>query len=374
MAKKTGQQQRHQQQRPQQATIGSAGPAEIDVWTRPTVHHSGCPAACEVVPRSGSQQGSWRPWGIGGSDIGAILGLSNYRTPVDVWLDKTGAGSNDPRPVRVAQRLGHYLEPFVVQEYEQLTGNVCVAHPEPFRHPVHPELFGHVDRIATHGVGLHAKQVVLECKTSSAFRASEWGPSWSDLVPAEYLVQCLWYLGLSGLEEAHLAVLLGNTELRTYRVVRDEGLIGHMFDRAHRFWVEHVLASVPPEPTTREGVESLHPEHTPGLSKEANECVLKDLARYAELDQALCATRSELDALRDRVAVAMGPAEELTCAGQTVATWRRSRDATRLDTERLRRERPDVFRSYCVVRPGSRRLLISATSQQGLQATNEEST
>lgn len=239
---------------------------------------------------------------------------------------------------------------------------------------MHPELFGHVDRIATHGVGTGAKQIVLECKTSSAFRASEWGPSWSDLVPAEYLVQCLWYLGLSGLEEAHLAVLLGNTELRTYRIARDEGLIAHMFDRAHRFWVEHVLTSVPPEPTTREGVELLHPDHTPGLTKEADACLLKDLARYAELDQALCATRSELDALRERVALALGPAEELTWAGQTVATWRRSKDASRLDTERLRRERPEVYRNYCVVRPGSRRLLISATSELSLKATDEEST
>ena len=27
---------------------------------------------------------------LGGSDLGAILGLSKYRTAVDVWLEKTG--------------------------------------------------------------------------------------------------------------------------------------------------------------------------------------------------------------------------------------------------------------------------------------------
>ena len=31
---------------------------------------------------------SWRPWGIGGSDIAAILGISPYRSAVEVWLDK----------------------------------------------------------------------------------------------------------------------------------------------------------------------------------------------------------------------------------------------------------------------------------------------
>ena len=32
-----------------------------------------------------------RPWGLGGSDVGAILGLSPYRSPLQVWLEKVGA-------------------------------------------------------------------------------------------------------------------------------------------------------------------------------------------------------------------------------------------------------------------------------------------
>ena len=34
-----------------------------------------------------------RPWGIGGSDIGAIVGLSPYKSAVDVWLEKVGRAS-----------------------------------------------------------------------------------------------------------------------------------------------------------------------------------------------------------------------------------------------------------------------------------------
>ena len=30
---------------------------------------------------------------IGGSDIGAILGLNPYKSPVDVWMEKTGKAS-----------------------------------------------------------------------------------------------------------------------------------------------------------------------------------------------------------------------------------------------------------------------------------------
>ena len=33
---------------------------------------------------------NWRRTGLGGSDIAAVLGLSKWRTPWDVWADKKG--------------------------------------------------------------------------------------------------------------------------------------------------------------------------------------------------------------------------------------------------------------------------------------------
>ena len=168
-----------------------------------------------VKDRSSEPVQGWRPWGIGGSDIGALLGLSPYRCAVDVWLDKVNTGGGAvPRPA-LPMRLGNFLEPFVVEEYERLTSNRTRRQVATLHHPEHAELFGHVDRIATsnsttenNSAQACGQDVVLECKTCSAFRANEWGPAWSDEVPAEYLAQCLWYLGLTGCEEAHLAVLL----------------------------------------------------------------------------------------------------------------------------------------------------------------------
>lgn len=314
----------------------------------------------------------WRPWGVGGSDVGAILGLSPFRSAVDVWLDKVHRGAAPARPSVVAQRVGTYLEPFVVQEYERLTGNNCQAHPQPFHHPDHPELFGHVDRMVTQGTAqatsnqtkAEASRIVLECKTCSAFRAGEWGPAWSDLVPAEYLVQCLWYLGLAGCEEAHLAVLLGNTDLRVYRIRRDEALERHLFERAHRFWLEHVLTGTPPPPRTRDQVESLYPTHTAGLTREASPEMLTKLSRLAQLQEEVRLAEQELDEIRQEVALEMGPAEALTWGGQTLATWRHSRESTRLDTQRLRHERPDIVQAYTRQVSAGRRLLLATLSSE----------
>ncbi len=53
--------------------------------------------------------------GLGGSDIGAILGMSKYRTPVDVWAEKTGRAA--PAESNLAMRFGTYAEQFVAEEY-----------------------------------------------------------------------------------------------------------------------------------------------------------------------------------------------------------------------------------------------------------------
>ncbi len=128
----------------------------------------------DTTPVNAPPMQGWRPWGIGGSDIGAILGVSPYRGPVDVWLDKVWRDGGEQDAGALPMRLRSYLEPFVVQEYEALPGNTTRQHAATLRHPEHPELFGHVDRLATQ---THPTQgtldVVLECKTCSAFRAHE---------------------------------------------------------------------------------------------------------------------------------------------------------------------------------------------------------
>lgn len=126
----------------------------------------------------------WRPWGIGGSDIGALLGVCPYRCAVDVWLEKVNAANAAPSKSALPMRLGNFLEPFAVQEYERITSNKTRRHDATMHHPYHPELFGHVDRIATGGhqsgnnsTEVSSGDIVLECKTCSAFRAKEWGPA-----------------------------------------------------------------------------------------------------------------------------------------------------------------------------------------------------
>ena len=337
-----------------------------------------------------------RPWGLGGSDVGAILGLSPYRSPLQVWLEKVGADRpaaslvEDPSwqpttdlaeeclegpPSRLSAtegveggihlRFGQHLEPFVAREYERLTGHTTHEHRRTLFHPTHRHLFAHVDRlVSTDGSGVIdvegrvSTRTLLECKTASAFNAGEWGRPWSDEVPAPYLAQCAWYTTITGCEEAHLAVLLGNSDLRVYRVTHDPALGEALVLAALRFWDDHVMTGRPPEPTTRKDVELMHPRETKGSQIEADEATLGQLRRLRRINDLSKRLEQESEAIKDRISVLMGGAERLTHGGRTLATWRNSAPARRVDLARLRRDRPELVAEYLLEGVPARRLQL----------------
>ena len=85
-----------------------------------------------------------RQSGLGGSDIGAILSLSPYRTPVDVWSEKTGRANGQEETLQM--RFGTYAEAFVAREYTAKTGNAVQRFTSMLRHATAPVL-GNVDRL-----------------------------------------------------------------------------------------------------------------------------------------------------------------------------------------------------------------------------------
>ena len=62
----------------------------------------------------------WRRRGIGGSDAAAVAGLNRWRSPMQVWLEKTGQieGSGDNE----AMYWGRILEDIIADEFSRRTG------------------------------------------------------------------------------------------------------------------------------------------------------------------------------------------------------------------------------------------------------------
>lgn len=207
-----------------------------------------------------------RKAGLGGSDIGAILGLSPYRTPVDVWMDKTGRSAGQDETLQM--RFGTYAEEFVAREYSAKTGRAVQRFTTMLHHPSAP-ILGNVDRlvipegakVASHKGEIRTDRG-LECKTASAFasfNSDEWGEEGTDQVPASYLVQCATYMALTGCAYWDLAVLFGNQEVRIYNLVRDLDLENEIIARASEWWATHVIGDVSPEPSNITDCNKLFP-------------------------------------------------------------------------------------------------------------------
>lgn len=311
-----------------------------------------------------------RPFGIGGSDVAALLGLSPHRTALELWADLMGrpqARGDEPLHLR----FGRHAEPFVADEYERRSGLVAVAHPDPLFHRLHGFMFGHVDRLV---VGRHDEPAVvdgrvtaaglLECKTASAFNRAAWGEDGSNLVPPHYLAQCAWYMAVTGCAWADLAVLIGNSELRVHRIERDAELEGLLVERATRFWHDHVLGHRPPAPTTPEDNQLLFPRSQPGTSVQAGPEVLALLESYRDRCEESERIKIECEELRARVQAHMGEAEELRAGPTVLATWRNAKGAERIDTAALEAELPEVAARFKVRAIGGRRFLLKGPAQR----------
>ena len=142
---------------------------------------------------------------LGGSDIGAILGLSRFRSPLQVWMEKTGKEVKklDSLPLR----FGSFAESFVASEYSRSTGFDLIHDESIYVHPEYSFMSAHIDRFVLENDSPSPSRI-LECKTANPFSAGDWGEVGSDQVPLTYLCQCIWYMAITNINRVDLGMLL----------------------------------------------------------------------------------------------------------------------------------------------------------------------
>lgn len=304
---------------------------------------------------------------LGGSDVGAILGLSKYRSAVDVWMEKTDKemAVKDSLPLR----FGQFAEEFVASEYALSTGLSLASHDAAVIHPEYQYMHGHIDRFVLNGDtpligedGRITASRILECKTANPFAQSEWGEAGSDQVPLPYLVQCVWYMMLTNIDRTDLAVLFGNTDFRIYEITRDLELEQMVLARAIGFWEDHVLKDIPPPASSESDYKTLFGKSTVSKSIEAPAQTCELIKRLNALNEHVEQYEAEISQIKQSIMGQMQDAEILTFNGKTLATWKSPKPSLRLDAKRLTEEHPDLVHQYQVPIQNSRRLVIKEPS------------
>jgi len=303
-----------------------------------------------------------RSTGIGGSDIGAIMGLSRFRTPYDVFLEKTGQKPDTPD--NQAIHWGNILEDVVAKEYAAQSGRKVQRINQMLRHPDHDFVIGNIDRAVVNPDimgnvrwkdGRLTTDRILECKTANGFTAKLWGEAGTDFIPDAYMAQVQWYLFLTGCQYADLAVLIGGQDFRVFNIERDEELITYMWSFARTFW-ENTQAGIAPAPTTSEEASHKFSQASSGKAVELDTSFASEFQRLAEIKAQKKDLEAEEDNIKARIMSSMADAEEATLDGITVCTWK-AVSSNRFDSKAFKADQPDLYKQY-LNQTQSRRFLL----------------
>lgn len=173
---------------------------------------------------------------IGGSDIAAILGISPYKTAIDLWLDKTTPPAEDNRNA-AAKRRGQRLEPYVLDMIREEFGITVTARNQRYRDAHVPYFAAEIDA--------ETDDENIEIKTVHPFKSKEWGDLQTDQLPLHYVAQVQWGLGVRPKARTRVFALIGD-DLRPYVVERDDETIAALREKAAEFWEQYVLPGLRP--------------------------------------------------------------------------------------------------------------------------------
>lgn len=213
------------------------------------------------------EQHAMRRTGIAASEVEAVLGLSRYKSPLDVWAEKTGRVQPDWSPKSQAAKMGHLLEPVVAtlaeEWYNDTEHNVVLSQGETTVSRAFPWMIATPDRhVISMGVDAWGDRIemdrwLLEIKTKSWHTFKDFGAPGTDQMPDGILLQTLWQMAVIGAERCDVAVLVDGREFQMFRNTYNEELLTAVQDRVYDFWTRYVLTDTEPPVHNATDVEYL---------------------------------------------------------------------------------------------------------------------
>ena len=283
-----------------------------------------------------------RKKGIGGSDAGAILGVSPWKTPLQVYMDKVGA--TDPIQDNDSMFWGRTLEPVIRQRYADVTNRKVVVPDTLITHPKFEFMIGNLD-------GITSDNRVLEIKTARS--AEGWGEPGSNEIPDSYMIQVQHYMLITAIPVADVAVLIGGSDFRIYEIPAEPELMELMIEKETGFW-SRVINRDPPEPITYQDMLLKYGRASKESRVQADVVAMAAVARLKEIK----AIAKEEDELKTVIMAAFRESDTLMDNNKVLATWKAGNGSKRFNAKLFEAENPELYKKYIVRSEPTRRLLL----------------
>jgi putative phage-type endonuclease len=282
----------------------------------------------------------FRKKGIGGSDAAVVCGMSKYKSPFELWQEKTGKTES----VEAGEKAywGNALEPFVRAEFEKRSGYEVHLEETILQHPHHPFMLANVDGIILNEE--YPKGCIFEAKTASAYLEHEWEDG---KVPEAYQLQVQHYLAVTNFEGAYIAVLIGGNTFKWTFIPRDEELIEMLIKIESVFW-DYVTRDVAPPIDGSEAstyfIKELYKFCEKNSKIELPEKAEALIVQYEEAQEVEKEMATRKNEAANKIKAMLGNCEIGTCS-ERVVSWRNV-NTEKFDTTSFKVEHPDLYSQY----------------------------
>lgn len=279
----------------------------------------------------------FRKTGIGGSDASVVCEVNRYKSPVELWMEKTNR--QPPQEAGESAYWGTQLEPLVREEFSKRTGlevklAKCILQSEEF-----PFMQANLDGVC-HDPNFG--DCIFESKTASAFKIGEWENS----IPDEYMLQIQHYMAVTGFKAAYIAVLIGGNTFKWRRVERDEEIISALIQLEKDFW-KCVENDTPPQIDGSEASAKFLAEKFAeckktqiNLPSEAE----KLIEQYSEACEKLTELTEQKQLAENKLKEMLGE-NEVGVIGGNIVSWK-GVSQERIDSKTLKAEHPTLYKKY----------------------------
>ena len=306
-------------------------------------------AAYKEVAFDGTHDEVERQWlearkkGVGGSDVAAIMGVSKYSSPLEVWLVKTGREETPDISWKQSVEWGRRLEPTIAEKFAEEHPELKVEEPGcMFVSNDRPWAVASVDRVLEREDGAKG---VLEVKTVGLRSAGDW----EDWVPDYYMTQVVHYLAVTGFSFAWVAVLIGGQEYREYFVERDEEDVKAVSDAVDAFWNDFVIKDTIPQIVGSDGESQALSRMFSEPSDEMLQMLDEDLPQLELVDKYKAVKKDAEEQIKlyeNEIKAYIGGKAGIETETRRIK-WVRS-SYSKLDTKKLKEEEPEIAERYSV--------------------------
>jgi len=299
---------------------------------------------------------AYRRLGIGGSDASVVCGVNRWKSPIELWMEKTG--QIPPQEAGEAAYWGTRLESLIRDEFTLQTGIKVIVVNQILQSREYPFMLANLDgvcRCPTHG------KCIFEAKTANAFKADEW----EDAVPQDYILQVQHYLAITGYSGAYIAVLIGGNTFRWKFICRDEELISMLIRIERDFWA-HVQDDVPLPPdgsdACTEFIKQRYPKSIAQSKIKLPDNAAELIRQYGEASDQLDMITKQKQKAGNLLKAMLGE-NEIGIVGDDYVSWRNVAQE-RFDIKTFEAEHPDLYKKY-VRKSIHRRFTIKVSAKDG---------